>query len=140
MKFNVIWTDLCLVFRNSEKLAAIETWDDGKTYEQAKTAEIPMLARFFHYYAGWADKICGLTIPADGNNHVQTLHEPIGIAGQTIPWNFPLLMFLWKVVPTLACGNTIVLKKLNKLKLFFEACLSQTTPPVLWVVVRWNHP
>ncbi|CAN7042349.1 unnamed protein product [Brassica rapa subsp. trilocularis] len=115
MKFNVIWTDLCLVFRNSEKLAAIETWDDGKTYEQAKTAEIPMLARFFHYYTGWADKICGLTIPADGNNHVQTLHERIGIAGQTIPWNFPLLMFLWKVVPTLACGNTIVLKKLNKL-------------------------
>lgn len=52
MKFNVIWTDLCLVFRNSEKLAAIETWDDGKTYEQAKTAEIPMLARFFRYYAG----------------------------------------------------------------------------------------
>ena len=52
MKFNVIWTDLCLVFRNSEKLAAIETWDDGKTYEQAKTAEISMLARFFRYYAG----------------------------------------------------------------------------------------
>ncbi|XP_048600698.1 aldehyde dehydrogenase family 2 member B4, mitochondrial-like [Brassica napus] len=74
-----------------------------------------MLARFFRYYAGWADKIRGLTISADGNNHVQTLHEPIGIAGQNIPWNFPLLMFPWKVVPTLACGNTIVLKKLNKL-------------------------
>ncbi|KAF3500749.1 hypothetical protein F2Q69_00039739 [Brassica cretica] len=88
MKFNVIWTDLCLVFRNSEKLAAIETWDDGKTYEQAKTAEIPMLVRFFRYYAGWAHKIRGLTIPADGNNHVQTLHEPIGIASQNIQWNF----------------------------------------------------
>lgn len=59
---------------------------------------------------GWADKIHGLTVPADGPYHVQTLHEPIGVAGQIIPWNFPLLMFAWKVGPALACGNTIVLK------------------------------
>ena len=59
---------------------------------------------------GWADKIHGLTVPADGNYHVQTLHEPIGVAGQIIPWNFPLIMFAWKVGPALACGNTIVLK------------------------------
>lgn len=51
-----------------------------------------------------------MTVPADGNYHVQTLHEPIGVAGQIIPWNFPLLMFAWKVGPALACGNTIVLK------------------------------
>jgi aldehyde dehydrogenase (NAD+) len=61
-------------------------------------------------YSGWADKIHGLTVPADGDYHVQTLHEPIGVAGQIIPWNFPLLMFAWKVGPALACGNTIVLK------------------------------
>lgn len=61
-------------------------------------------------YSGWADKIHGLTVPADGNYHVQTLHEPIGVAGQIIPWNFPLLMFAWKVGPALACGNAIVLK------------------------------
>ena len=60
--------------------------------------------------SGWADKIHGLTVPADGSYHVQTLHEPIGVAGQIIPWNFPLLMFAWKVGPALACGNTIVLK------------------------------
>lgn len=60
--------------------------------------------------SGWADKIQGLTAPADGPYHVQTLHEPIGVAGQIIPWNFPLLMFAWKVGPALACGNTIVLK------------------------------
>ena len=59
---------------------------------------------------GWADKIHGLTVPADGPYHVQTLHEPIGVAGQIIPWNFPLIMFAWKVGPALACGNTIVLK------------------------------
>ena len=60
--------------------------------------------------AGWTDKIHGLTVPADGLHHVQTLHEPIGVVGQIIPWNFPLLMFAWKVGPALACGNTIVLK------------------------------
>lgn len=62
------------------------------------------------HYSGWADKIHGLTVPADGPHHVQTLHEPIGVAGQIIPWNFPLLMFAWKVGPALATGNTIVLK------------------------------
>nr|CCD74479.1 aldehyde dehydrogenase 2B4 [Arabidopsis halleri subsp. halleri] len=99
-----------LVEKYSEELASLETWDNGKPYQQSKTVEIPMFARFFHYYAGWADKIHGLTVPADGNYHVQTLHEPIGVAGQIIPGNFPLLMFAWKVGPTLACGNTIVLK------------------------------
>lgn len=58
----------------------------------------------------WVDKIHGLTAPADSLHHVQTLHEPIGVAGQIIPWNFPLLMFAWKVGPALACGNTVVLK------------------------------
>ncbi|KAF9605007.1 hypothetical protein IFM89_012963 [Coptis chinensis] len=59
---------------------------------------------------GWADKIHGHTVPAEGPYHVQVLHEPIGVAGQIIPWNFPLLMFAWKVGPALACGNTVVLK------------------------------
>ncbi|KAG2678948.1 hypothetical protein I3843_11G028100 [Carya illinoinensis] len=99
-----------LVEKNTEELAALETWNNGKPYEQAAQAELPMLARLFRYYAGWADKIHGLTVPADGDYHVQTLHEPIGVAGQIIPWNFPLLMFAWKVGPALACGNTIVLK------------------------------
>ena len=59
---------------------------------------------------GWADKIHGLTVPADGPFHMQTLHEPIGVAGGIIPWNFPLPMFAWKVGPALTCGNTLVLK------------------------------
>ena len=60
--------------------------------------------------SGWADKIHGMTVPGDGSHHVQTLHEPIGVAGQIIPWNFPLLMLSWKLGPALACGNTVVLK------------------------------
>nr|XP_043614853.1 benzaldehyde dehydrogenase, mitochondrial-like [Erigeron canadensis] len=99
-----------LVEKHNDSLAALETWNNGKPYEQAAQGEVPMFARLFRYYAGWADKIHGMTVPADGPYHVQTLHEPIGVAGQIIPWNFPLLMFAWKVGPALACGNTIVLK------------------------------
>ncbi|KAL9246495.1 hypothetical protein vseg_020022 [Gypsophila vaccaria] len=99
-----------LVEKHNDVLAALETWDNGKPYEQSAKIEVPMFVRLFRYYAGWADKIHGLTVPADGPYHVQTLHEPIGVAGQIIPWNFPLLMFAWKVGPALACGNTIVLK------------------------------
>ncbi|KAL6177448.1 hypothetical protein ACLB2K_048974 [Fragaria x ananassa] len=99
-----------LVEKHSEELAALETWNNGKPFQQAAHAELPMVVRLLRYYAGWADKIHGLTVPADGPYHVQTLHEPIGVAGQIIPWNFPLLMFVWKVGPALACGNTIVLK------------------------------
>ncbi|KAF5449852.1 hypothetical protein F2P56_030255, partial [Juglans regia] len=99
-----------LIEKHNDELAALETWDNGKPYEQSAKLEVPMLTRLMRYYAGWADKIHGLTVPADGPYHVQTLHEPIGVAGQVIPWNFPLLMFGWKVGPALACGNTIVLK------------------------------
>ncbi|KAH7674519.1 aldehyde dehydrogenase (NAD+) protein [Dioscorea alata] len=99
-----------LIDKHSDELAGLETWDNGKPYEQSALAEVPTLSRLFRYYAGWSDKIHGLVVPADGPHHVQVLHEPIGVAGQIIPWNFPLLMFAWKVGPALACGNTIVLK------------------------------
>ncbi|KAJ4763982.1 Aldehyde dehydrogenase [Rhynchospora pubera] len=99
-----------LLDKHNDELAALETWDNGKPYEQAANIEIPMCSRLIRYYAGWADKIHGLIVPADGPHHVQVLHEPIGVAGQIIPWNFPLLMFAWKVGPALATGNTIVLK------------------------------
>ncbi|KAL8548876.1 hypothetical protein ACS0TY_007950 [Phlomoides rotata] len=99
-----------LVEKHSKELAQLETWDNGKSYEQALKSELSLVVRMFRYYAGWADKIHGLTVPADGPYHVQVFHEPIGVAGQIIPWNFPLLMFSWKVGPTLACGNIVVLK------------------------------
>ncbi|KAK6924873.1 Aldehyde dehydrogenase domain [Dillenia turbinata] len=133
-----------LVEKHSDELAALETWDNGKPHEQAAKAEIPMFARLFHYYAGWADKIHGLTVPADGNYHHQILHEPIGVAGQIIPWNFPLVMFAWKVGPALATGNTIVLKSaeqtpltaLYAAKLLHEAGL----PPGVLNVVSGYGP
>lgn len=133
-----------LVEKHSEELAALETWDNGKPFQQALKSELPMLVRLFHYYAGWADKIHGLTVPADGPYHVQVLHEPIGVAGQIIPWNFPLIMFAWKVGPALACGNTIVLKTAEQTpltalyvgKLFQEAGL----PPGVLNIVSGYGP
>ncbi|KAK9054515.1 hypothetical protein SSX86_025593 [Deinandra increscens subsp. villosa] len=133
-----------LVDKHNDDLAALETWDNGKPYEQSAETEVPMFARLFRYYAGWADKIHGLTVPADGPYHVQTLHEPIGVVGQIIPWNFPLLMFAWKVGPALATGNTIVLKSaeqtpltaLYAAKLLHEAGL----PPGVLNVVSGYGP
>ncbi|KAJ9536775.1 hypothetical protein OSB04_un000079 [Centaurea solstitialis] len=95
-------------------------------------------------FVGWADKIHGLTIQADGPHQVHTLHEPIGVAGQIIPWNFPLLMFAWKVGPALACGNTVVLKTAEQTpltalyvsKLFHEAGL----PPGVLNIVSGYGP
>ncbi|XP_058762615.1 aldehyde dehydrogenase family 2 member B4, mitochondrial-like [Vicia villosa] len=116
-----------LVEKHNDEIAALETWNSGKLYDQAAKTEVPMFVRFFRYYAGWADKIHGLTVPADGDYHVQTLHEPIGVAGQIIPWNFPLLMFAWKVGPALACGNTIVLKT------------SEQTPLTALIVAKLLH-
>lgn len=128
-----------LVEKHTEDIAALETWNNGKPFQQAAKVEVPMFVRLFRYYAGWADKIHGLTVPADGPYHVQTLHEPIGVAGQIIPWNFPLLMLAWKVGPALACGNTVVLKTAEQTpltalyvgKLFHEAGLP---PGVLNIV------
>ncbi|XP_058762610.1 aldehyde dehydrogenase family 2 member B4, mitochondrial-like [Vicia villosa] len=116
-----------LVEKHNDEIAALETWNNGKIYDQAAKTEVPMFVRLFRYYAGWADKIHGLTLPADGDYHVQTLHEPIGVVGQIIPWNFPLLMFAWKVGPALACGNTIVLKT------------SEQTPLTALIVAKLLH-
>ncbi|MCO5576519.1 hypothetical protein L7F22_030330 [Adiantum nelumboides] len=121
------------VEQHADELATLESLDSGKPYQQSRHIEVPMMARLFRYYAGWADKIHGLTLPADGAYSVQTLHEPIGVAGQIIPWNFPLLMFSWKVGPALACGNTVVLKTAEQTplsallagKLFLEAGLPE---------------
>ncbi|KAL6351557.1 hypothetical protein AAG906_040911 [Vitis piasezkii] len=82
-----------LLEKHNDEIAALETWDNEKPYEQAAKVEVPLMIRLMRYHAGWADKIHGLTVPADGLHQVQTFHEPIGLAGQIIPWNFPLLMY-----------------------------------------------
>ncbi|KAG2485836.1 hypothetical protein HYH03_015419 [Edaphochlamys debaryana] len=93
-----------------DELAALETLDNGKPLFWSKAADVPLSIDHFRYYAGWADKIHGKTIPVDGPYWAYTFHEPIGVVGQIIPWNFPLLMAAWKLGPALAAGNCVVIK------------------------------
>ncbi len=88
----------------------METLDNGKPISETTNVDIPLVIDCFLYYAGWADKIHGETIPVRGEFFNYTLREPVGVVGQIIPWNFPLLMAAWKIAPALACGNTVVLK------------------------------
>jgi len=96
--------------RNMDELAALEALDNGKPFAVARAADLPLVVKCFRYYAGWADKIQGKTIPIDGNYFCYTRHEPVGVVGQIIPWNFPALMLAWKWGPALAAGNCVVLK------------------------------
>src|SRR5579872_1805460 len=99
-----------LVEKNREELAGLESLDNGKPYRDALAADLPLTIKCYRYYAGWADKNHGKTIPVEGNYFCYTRHEPVGVVGQIIPWNFPLLMQAWKWGPALATGNTVVLK------------------------------
>jgi aldehyde dehydrogenase (NAD+) len=99
-----------LVEANLDELAALECLDNGKPLGDAKAADLPLSIACYRYYAGWADKIQGKTIPISGNYFCYTRHEPLGVVGQIIPWNFPLLMQAWKLGPALACGNTVIMK------------------------------
>ncbi|KAL4646547.1 aldehyde dehydrogenase, mitochondrial isoform X1 [Arapaima gigas] len=96
--------------RDAAYLAELETLDNGKPYAVAYTVDLPMVVKCLRYHAGWADKWEGKTIPIDGDYFCYTRHEPVGVCGQIIPWNFPLLMLAWKLGPALATGNTVVMK------------------------------
>ena len=93
-----------------DDLAALETLDNGKPIRESKTGDLPLVIDVLRYYAGYADKIHGSTIPIRGNYLCYTRKEPVGVAGQIIPWNFPMLMTAWKWGPALAAGCTIVMK------------------------------
>jgi aldehyde dehydrogenase (NAD+) len=99
-----------LIERNFDELAALETLDNGKPINDSRTADLPLVLDCYRYYAGWADKIEGKTIPVNGPFLCYTRHEPVGVVGQIIPWNFPMLMQAWKWGPALATGCTVVLK------------------------------
>jgi len=112
----IIWRIGDLISEHLEEFAELETLDNGKPLAVARAADVPLTAELFRYMAGWATKIEGNTITlsvpyAPGAQfHAYTLREPIGVVGQIIPWNFPLLMAAWKIGPALATGNTVVLK------------------------------
>ncbi len=98
-----------LVEKNTGELAALESLNCGKTITDS-VADLAGVANTLRYYGGWADKIEGKTVPVRGSFLSYTLRQPVGVVGQIIPWNFPLLMLAWKWGPALACGNTVVMK------------------------------
>jgi phenylacetaldehyde dehydrogenase len=112
----IIWRIGDLILEHAEELAQLESLDNGKPYAVALGADVPLAADLFHYMAGWATKIEGnsinISVPymPGANFHSYTLREPVGVVGQIIPWNFPLLMAAWKLGPALAAGNTVILK------------------------------
>ena len=99
-----------LVEENLDEIARIETLQNGKPYFESRQIDLPELIAVLRYYAGWADKIHGETLPAAGPLFNYTRREPLGVVGAIVPWNFPLLLAVWKIAPALACGNTVVLK------------------------------
>jgi len=107
--------------KNKEQLARTESLDNGKPLSDS-LGDVGLAISVFRYYAGWADKLQGKTVPVDGDFFCYTLHEPVGVCAQIIPWNFPLVMFAWKVAPAIAAGNTIVLKPAEQTPLTALMC------------------
>ena len=108
----LLWKLADLLQENLEEFAEIESLDNGKPLSVARVADVPLAVDMFRYMAGWATKITGSTLSfsTPGLFHSYTMREPIGVVGQIIPWNFPLLMAAWKLAPALAAGCTVVLK------------------------------
>ncbi|WP_030485030.1 aldehyde dehydrogenase family protein [Nocardioides aequoreus] len=115
-----------LIQERSRELAVLETLDNGKPIKEARDVDVPTAAAHFFYYAGWADKL-EYAVAGGGTP------QPLGVAGQVIPWNFPFLMLAWKVAPALAAGNTVVLKPAETTPLsallFAEICQQADLPP-----------
>lgn len=106
----LIYNLASLIEQHRDVLATLESWDNGKPYKVALEEDLADVVGTLRYYAGWADKVFGQTIPTTPNKLAYTLRQPIGVCGQIIPWNYPLAMAAWKLGPALACGNTVVLK------------------------------
>jgi len=127
-----------LILEDLDTLAALETLDNGKPLAVAKAADVPLAADLFHYMSGWASKIHGETIQVSvpympgAEFHAYSLREPVGVVGQIIPWNFPLLMAAWKLGPALAAGCTVVMKPAEQTPLsclrLAELCLEAGLP------------
>ncbi|WP_440070535.1 aldehyde dehydrogenase family protein [Streptosporangium sp. OZ121] len=114
-----------IIQERSRELAVLESLDNGKPIRESRDVDLPLVAAHFFYYAGWADKL--------GHAGYGPSPRPLGVAGQVIPWNFPLLMLAWKIAPALACGNTVVLKPAETTPLtallFAEICAQADLPP-----------
>jgi aldehyde dehydrogenase (NAD+) len=99
-----------LIMSNADEIARLETMDNGKPIFESRHVDVGMVASCFHYFAGWATKLTGDTVPVNPLFFTYTLREPLGVIGAIIPWNFPMIMVGWKAAPALAAGNCVVIK------------------------------
>ena len=99
-----------LIEQHAEELIQIESRDAGKPLASVKRQDMPAVIDTLRYYAGWCDKITGLVVPARPDAVTYTVREPVGVVGAIIPWNFPMMIGMWKIAPALACGCTMVVK------------------------------
>ena len=130
----VLYAIARLVQKTSRFLAVLESLDNGKPIRETRDIDVPLVARHFYYHAGWAQLLA----------REEPDREPIGVVGQVIPWNFPLLMLAWKIAPALACGNTVVLKPAEHTSLtalyFAELCHEAGVPPGVVNIVTGPGP
>jgi len=140
----LLWKLADLMERDLDFLAGLEAIDNGKTKQNASDADLPLAIGCLRYYAGWCDKIEGKTFMDTTGYMNYTRHEPIGVVGQIIPWNFPILMFSWKLGPALACGNVVIVKPSEKTPLTAIAIAALTAeagfPPGVVNVVPGYGP
>ncbi|HJT17852.1 MAG TPA: aldehyde dehydrogenase family protein, partial [Thermoanaerobaculia bacterium] len=106
----VLWRIADILSKNAEEIGKIETQDNGKPIFESQFVDTPAAAECLYYFAGWSGKVTGETIPIQENAFTYTLREPIGVVGAIVPWNFPLMLAVWKIAPALACGNTVIVK------------------------------
>jgi aldehyde dehydrogenase (NAD+) len=106
----VMWRLADMLVAKAEEIGRIETMDNGKPVFESQFVDTPAAAECLYYFAGWSGKVAGETIPVADNAFTYTLREPVGVVGAITPWNFPLMLAVWKIAPALACGNTVVIK------------------------------
>ena len=106
----VMWRLADLLTARAAEIGRIETLDNGKPIFESQFVDTPSAAECLYYFAGWSGKVTGETIPVADNAFTYTLREPVGVVGAITPWNFPLMLAVWKIAPALACGNTVVIK------------------------------
>jgi acyl-CoA reductase-like NAD-dependent aldehyde dehydrogenase len=130
----ILWKIADLLEAKIDDFAMLETLDAGKPLGESKNVEMRLSIDVLRYYAGFATKITGDTIPSNPNSFIYTLREPLGVVGAITPWNFPLLLAVWKIAPALAAGNTIVHKPASWTPLT-EICLEAGLPEGVYNVI-----
>ncbi len=106
----ILWRLADMLIARAEEIGRIETIDNGKPIFESQFVDTPAAAECLYYFAGWSGKVTGETIPVQDNAFTYTLREPVGVVGAITPWNFPLMLAVWKIAPALACGNTVISK------------------------------